>query len=134
MPMQAQKGDDVQLQPTRNFGATRGGWLAPRPGLLSPEKTRYPLYRRLGGPQGQSGRARKMSCPAGFDPRTTQTAASCYTGCAIPAAIYIYIILSYNKQNFNKAVPHVTTGRARLPVISFCRESGYTRFGSTYCS
>jgi hypothetical protein len=24
-------------------------------------KTRYPLYRRLGGPQGQSGRVRKIS-------------------------------------------------------------------------
>ena len=28
----------------------------PRP-PLPPGKTRYPLYRRLGGPQGQSGRA-----------------------------------------------------------------------------
>jgi hypothetical protein len=29
------------------------GWLAPRPGRFTPGKeTRYPLYRRLGGPQG----------------------------------------------------------------------------------
>jgi len=28
---------------------------------LAPGKTRYPLYRRLGGPQGQSGLVRKIS-------------------------------------------------------------------------
>ena len=32
-----------------------GKWSAARPGhTLPPEKTRYPLYRRLGGPKGQS--------------------------------------------------------------------------------
>jgi len=36
---------------------------------LPPEKTRYPLYRGLGGPQGRSGRVRN-SPPPGFDPRT----------------------------------------------------------------
>jgi len=35
-------------------------------------KTLYPLYRRLGGPQGQSGQVRKISPPPGFDPRTVQ--------------------------------------------------------------
>ena len=30
---------------------------------LPPGKTRYPLYRRLGGPQGQYGQARKISPP-----------------------------------------------------------------------
>ena len=35
-----------------------GEWSAARPGrTLPPEKTRYPFYRRLGGPQGRSGRA-----------------------------------------------------------------------------
>ena len=33
-------------------------WLAARPSRnLPPVKTRYPFYRRLGGPQGWSGRA-----------------------------------------------------------------------------
>jgi hypothetical protein len=36
------------------------------PVALSPGKTRYPLYRRLGGPQGWSGRVRKISPPPGF--------------------------------------------------------------------
>ena len=33
---------------------------------LPPEKTRYPLYRRLGGPQGRSGWLRKISPPTGI--------------------------------------------------------------------
>ena len=32
---------------------------------LPPAKTRYPLYRRLGGPQGRSGQVRKISPPTG---------------------------------------------------------------------
>ena len=56
-----------------------GGWSTPRPGRSPPGKTRYPLYRRVGGPQGRSGRARKISPPPGFDPRTVQPVASRYT-------------------------------------------------------
>jgi len=52
---------------------------------LPPGKTRYPLYRRLGGPRGRSGRVRKISPPPGFDPRTVQPAASRYTDWANPA-------------------------------------------------
>jgi len=33
---------------------------------LTPGKTRYPLHRRLGGPQGQSGQVRKISPPTGI--------------------------------------------------------------------
>ena len=44
-----------------------------------PGKTRYPLYRRLCGPQGRSGQVRKNSPPPGFDPRTVQPVASRYT-------------------------------------------------------
>ena len=52
------------------------------PASLPPGETRYPLYRRLGGPQGPSGRVP----PSGFDPRTAQPVASRYTDWAIPAA------------------------------------------------
>ena len=48
-------------------------------------KTRHPLYRRQGRPQGRSGRVRKISPPQGFDPRTVQPVASRYTDWAIPA-------------------------------------------------
>ena len=46
------------------------------PAALYPGKTRYPLYRRLGGPQGRSGQMRKIAPPPGFDPRTVQPVAS----------------------------------------------------------
>ena len=36
------------------------------PAALPPGMTRYPLYRRLSGPQGRSGRMRKISPPAGI--------------------------------------------------------------------
>jgi hypothetical protein len=59
------------------------------PAALPPGKTQYPLYRRLGGPQGWSGRVRKISPPQGFDPRTVQPVASRYTDWAIPAHIHL---------------------------------------------
>jgi hypothetical protein len=39
------------------------------------EENRYPLYRRLGRPQGRSGRVRRNSPPPGFDPRTVRPVA-----------------------------------------------------------
>jgi len=40
------------------------------PAALPPGKeTRYPLYGRLGGAEGRSGRVRKISPPPGFDPQ-----------------------------------------------------------------
>ena len=49
------------------------------PAALPPGKTRYPLYRMLGGPQGRSGRVRKISPPPGFDPQIVQPLESRYT-------------------------------------------------------
>jgi hypothetical protein len=44
-----------------------GEGSASRPGRsLPPGKTRYPLYRRLGGPQGRYGQVRKLSPPIGI--------------------------------------------------------------------
>ena len=57
-----------------------GEGSATRPGrTLPPGKTRYPLYRRLGGPQGWSGLVRKISPSPRFDPRTVQPIDSRYT-------------------------------------------------------
>ena len=61
------------------------------PAALTPGKTRYPLYRKLGGLQGRSGRMQKISPPPEFDPRTAQSVASRYTDWAIPANISSYI-------------------------------------------
>ena len=47
---------------------TRRGWgvsVTPRP-LFTPGKTRYPLNRRLGGPQDRSGQVRKISPSTGI--------------------------------------------------------------------
>ena len=47
---------------------TRRGWgvsVTPRP-YFTPGKTRYPLYRRLGGPQGRSGEVGKSCPPTGI--------------------------------------------------------------------
>jgi len=55
------------------------------PVTLPPGKTRYPLYRRLGRPQGQSGQLWIISPPPGFVPQTVQPVASRYTDYAIPA-------------------------------------------------
>ena len=50
------------------------------PATLPPGKeTRYPLYRRLGGTQGRSGRVQKISSPPGFDTRTVQPVSIRYT-------------------------------------------------------
>jgi hypothetical protein len=49
------------------------------PATLPPGRIRYPLYRRLGGPQGRSGRVRKISSHRGFNPRTFKTVESRYT-------------------------------------------------------
>jgi len=63
-----------------DHGTRRGEGSASRPGRsLFLGKTRYPLYRRLGGPQEQSGQVRKILTPPGFDPRTLQPVASRYT-------------------------------------------------------
>ena len=42
---------------------------------LPPGKNPYPLYRRLGGPQGRCGRVQEILPPPGFDHRTVQPVA-----------------------------------------------------------
>jgi hypothetical protein len=61
---------------TSVLGRVGGQHHAPAP--LPLEKTRYPLYRRQGGPQGLSGRVRKISPPTVLDPRTVQSVVSRY--------------------------------------------------------
>ena len=59
------------------------------PAALPPGKTRYPLYRRLGGPLGRYGRVWKISTSLGFDPRTVEPVASRYTDWAIPTHVIV---------------------------------------------
>ena len=59
------------------------------PAALPPGKTQYPLYRRLAGHQGRSGRVRKISPLPGFDPWTIQPVASRYADYAIPVPLHL---------------------------------------------
>jgi hypothetical protein len=62
------------------------------PAALTPETTRYPLYRRLGGPHSRSGRVRKSRSPPGLDPRTVQAEASSYIDWATLAHILVVLV------------------------------------------
>jgi len=73
-------------------------WSASRPGrTLSPEKTRYPLYRMLGEPQGRSGRAENL-VSTGIRSRTVQPIISCYTDWATLPVVSVntIFVLSVN--------------------------------------
>jgi hypothetical protein len=61
------------------------------PVALPREKTRYPSYRRLCGPQGRYGWVRKISPPLGFEPRTIQSLASRCSDYAIPASCVAWL-------------------------------------------
>ena len=70
----------------------RRGWVVsstPRPHFITPGKTRYPLYRSLGGPQGRSGRAENL-VPTGIRSRSVQSIVSRYTEWATRPTHYIY--------------------------------------------
>ena len=65
-----------------------GEWSAARPGRTLPlGKTRYPFYRRLGGPQGRSGRAENL-IPTAIRSQTVQPVAQSLYRLSYPANIY----------------------------------------------
>jgi hypothetical protein len=77
------------------------------PAALPPGKTRYPLYRRLGGPQGRSGRVRKIAPPPppplGIDPRTVQPVASktlfvIFKFIYVLLLVYMYVLYKHNRR------------------------------------
>jgi len=81
--------------------ALEGGELsAARPDrTLPPGKTRYPFYRRLGGPQGRSARAENL-VPTGIRSRTIQTVVSRYTDWATrPTQMFWYYMLKYSTRD-----------------------------------
>ena len=80
------------------------------PTALPPGKPRYTLNRRLGGPQGRSGRLRIISPPPGFDPRTVKPVASRYTDYAIPA----HNVLGTCYNNYVKVSRRLLTAEARV--------------------
>jgi hypothetical protein len=78
-------GTAVANSLTSGLDATFG----PRPTALPPgKKSLYPLYRRPGGLLKWFRLVRRVLPPAALEPRIFESAASSYTDCAIPAAIY----------------------------------------------
>jgi hypothetical protein len=73
-------------------------WSATRPGrTLPPGKTRYPLYRRLVGPQVQSGRAENL-VPTGIRSRTVQPLVAIPTELPGPHMVVVFMINRNIKQ------------------------------------
>jgi hypothetical protein len=84
MPMPAHKGRRDSAPNLLQSKCKKGvGEQHHAPATLIWGKTLHPLYRRLGGPWGQSGETQNISPPLGFDPRTVQPEASHYTDYAI---------------------------------------------------
>jgi len=87
------------------------GGSVPRPGRLYPlGKARYPLYRRLGGPQGQSGRAENLAPHRDSIPDRPARSQSLYR-LSYPAHIW-----SNNRLEIQKGTPK------KLPMPPFSRD------------
>jgi hypothetical protein len=79
-----------------------GEWSAAHPGrTLPPGKTGYPLYRRLGGPQGRYGQVRKISPPPEFYPRSVQTVVSRYTDWATRLTYLVELMANSHLSSVN---------------------------------
>ena len=78
------------------------------PAALHPERTGYPLCRRLGGPQGRCKRVRKISLPPGFEPQTVQPVASRYPGpqCKVTIGTIHNYSNNYNNKRLCVCVGH----------------------------
>jgi hypothetical protein len=84
MAMKAQGEQRYSSTLSLNSSLDGSGLSTSSPGRITTGKqTPYPLYRRLGGLQGRSGRVQKMSHQLGFDPQTVQPVASRNTDWAI---------------------------------------------------
>ena len=75
---------------------------ASRPGRsLPPGKTRYPLYRRLDGPQGRSGQVRKISPPTAIRSPDSPARGSNTDYATRPITTYIglykYLFIAFKK-------------------------------------
>jgi len=74
---------------------SRWGWgVSPTPRPPLPRgKTRYPLYRRPGGPQGRSGQVRKISPPTRIRSPDRPARSSVAIPTELPGPLYSFVIL-----------------------------------------
>jgi hypothetical protein len=63
---------------------------------------RYPMDRRLGGPQNRPGHGKKKIPDTTWtqNPTIIQAVTSCYTNCDIPAKLYYVCISESTKQQY----------------------------------
>ena len=70
LPRTGQEGPEGEQMYSSTLPSTSaldwGGLSTPRPGRFTPRKDPVPIVRSLGGPQGRSGRVRKISLPTGI--------------------------------------------------------------------
>jgi hypothetical protein len=86
---------------------------------ISIMEIRYSLYRRLGGPQVQCERVRKISPPPGFHPRTVRPVAIRYTTYTFPAHKSVYRA----SVNASSCTVQTVTVRDSLHTAAFVTES-----------
>ena len=104
-------------------------WSAARPGCtLTPGKTRYPFYRRLGGPQGWSERAENLAPTRIRSPDRPALSQSLYQ-LSYPAHIHIRIIYI---MWVNVAVKLATRLSVDLPIFGRCSVEIPTYWGNEY--
>ena len=113
-----------------------GEWSAARPGrTLPPGKTRYPFYRRLGGPQGRSGRAENL-VPTGIRSRTVRPVVSRCTDWATrpttKSGTFKYLLLqSHHDEQWCALVAEMRTTFARRNLKKIKKKKGVAlRFGA----
>ena len=83
--MMARRGNTYSSTLSLTSAIDGGRWSTPHPsGFPRGKEILYPMHRGLGEPQGRFGPARKISSPAGFDPRTVQPVAIRYTDYTSP--------------------------------------------------
>ena len=107
---------EVYLFTSKTTALEGGKWSAALPGCtLPPGRTRYPLYRRLGGPQGQSGRAENHAPPHSISGPSNPVARSLYR-LSYPAHPWVMWALESSWRCFKSL--RVTNASLHQPVPS----------------
>ena len=103
---------------------------------LPARKTRYPFYRRLGGPQGRPGRVENL-VPTGIRSRTFQPVVSRYTDWATrPTDFILDYFTNVRNVNDNTIITITTTTKTNNNLLCFwCTKftSFYVMFYKTGC-
>jgi hypothetical protein len=111
---------EVELYSSMTAALEGCEWSAARPGrTLPPRKTRCPFYRRLGGPQGRSGREENL-VPTGIRSRTIQPVVSRYTDWATGPTIQNFITVLNNNQRYlcwNKWIQCIHTHLTSMLIL-----------------